>query len=764
MYEKIPAELRALKQWGLYRRIWQPDKNKYTKIPYSANTGQRGSSTNEADWVTFDEALVALDGYQLDGLGFFFGRGYMGIDIDHIGGELERLAAGDRTENMAWEFLDATQSYSELSMSGEGLHIIVKGKLPGSRRRSGDIEMYQDGRFFAMTGNKIGPYEGVSTPPKENIKKLYTKYLEPKKVISLPSATPQSGPNNLSEDEIVTKMLNSKTGSRIKLLLQGGWEQFYSSQSEADLAFANDLAFWTGRDFTKMDAIFRQSSLMRDKWDEKHGKTTYGVATMNKAINETNSVYQPERERPKYIISFGGSDKPKEFPPRSWDDTGNADRFVDRFGEIARYSYIDKAWYIYNGSFLEQDQRGQLASMTDAVVADLKNEKLNIPADADEEAMRKAWEQFKKRSRSNAGKKAMMDELKHRLPVMPDEFDKDLTLFNVLNGYVDLSNGELKDHEISKMFSLQGNFEYTDTMDAPEWERFLDQIFNGDKDLIEYLQKALGYSLTGSNKEQVMFILHGNGRNGKSIFLETVSNIFGTYAKTIQAETIMVRKNSGPNTDIARLKGARLVTSSEPNEGYRMDEGLVKQLTGGDKVTARKLYGNEFEFEPQFKLWLATNHKPIIRGTDDGIWRRLMLIPFKVQIPDDKVDKDLKYKLERESVGILNWMVDGALKWQREGLNPPAIVTEASKGYREEMDVLAGFLGEVAETGPGFSVRSSELFKTYKQWAKDYSEYSMSSTKFGIEMAHKFTKRRIASGYVYDGVRIKPDTRLAWNV
>ncbi|WP_461240670.1 DNA primase family protein, partial [Paucilactobacillus sp. N302-9] len=209
-------------------------------------------------------------------------------------------------------------------------------------------------------------------------------------------------------------------------------------------------------------------------------------------------------------------------------------------------------------------------------------------------------------------------------------------------------------------------------------------------------------------------------------------------------------------------ENARLVTSSEPNDGVRLDEGLVKQLTGGDTVTARYLYGKEFEYQPQFKLWLATNHKPIIRGTDDGIWRRLMLIPFKVQIPIEKVDKDLKYKLERESVGILNWIVEGALKWQREGLNPPESVTNASKEYRDEMDVITMFVNECCDTDVSYRAPAGELFKTYKNWAVENSEYSMSKQKFGREMQQKFDYSKDRNGRFYSGLRITPDTRLDW--
>lgn len=766
MYEQIPSELRSLKQWGLYQKIWQPEKHKYTKIPWSAVTGKRASSTNPDDWTTFDNALQCLKQSDFAGLGFFFVDGYVGIDVDHIGPDLDRLENGDKQDNIAFEFLDAMKSYAETSLSGEGIHIIIRGKLPGSRHRKKNVEMYESGRFFAMTGNKIGPYSGINKPDTPALKKLYEKYIEPKSVLKMPMRTDDRfAVNNLSEDEIIAKMLNSKTGDRIRLLLVGGWEKFYTSQSEADLALANDLAFWTGRDFSKMDSIFRGSSLMRPKWDEKHGKTTYGVATLNKAINETSNVYHPERERMKYDLSglMGESKKPKKkLPPRSWDDTGNAQRFVDHFGDAARYSYVDKAWYVYNGSYWELDKQGKLGSMVDIVVDDMKREKIVIADGMDPEEAKKKWSKFLKQSRSNSAKKAMTEQLRHRLAVMPEEFDRDKILLNTINGYVDLSDGELHDHDVKKMFSKETGVEYTDTVDAPEWRQFLDQIFDHDEELIDYLQKAIGYSLTGSTEEQVMFILYGNGRNGKSVFMDTLKHVAGSYAKSMSAKSIMIKQSdSAANSDIARLKGARLVTASEPNEGVRLDEGLVKELTGGDMVTARFLYGSEFEYKPEFKLWLATNHKPIIRGTDDGIWRRLMLIPFNVQIPENKVDKRLAYKLERESVGILNWAVDGALKWQREGLKAPSSVQAASKSYRAEMDTLELFVRDCCDLGPDYQAPAGELFKAYQSWAESNGEYKMRKQKFSAEMKNKFVYKKNNSRY-YLGLRIKLDPRLSW--
>jgi putative DNA primase/helicase len=590
----------------------------------------------------------------------------------------------------------------------------------------------------------------------QKLQTIYDRYLKADKVVDFNHDAPQT--NDLTEQEIIERAEASKSGKRFLLFMGGGWEEFYASQSEADLAFANDLAFWTGRDFAKMDSIFRQSSLIREKWDEQHGKTTYGVATLNKAINETRDVFT-ERKRPlKYKFEFDETEKPKEeTPPRSWDDTGNTDRFIDKFGKFVKYSYTDKNWLIYNGSYWEPDEMGQVHSLVDEVVDAMKHEKIVVPANADidEGEAEKAFKKHLKHSRSNSGKKSLMDELKHRVPVRHDEFDRDPMLLNTANGYVDLSSGVLHEHDIKKMFSRQTKFEYTDTIDCPEWMQFLTEIFMGDKDLMNYIQKCVGYSLTGSTKEHVLFILFGNGRNGKSVFIDTISDILGNYARSMQADSIMIKPNkSATNSDIARLEGARLVTSSEPNDGLRLDEGLVKQLTGGDRVTARFLYGKEFEFKPQFKLWLATNHKPIIRGTDDGIWRRTMLIPFAHQIPDNKVDKDLIYKLKREAVGILNWAVEGVLKWQREGLKPPLSVREASKAYREEMDVTAGFIDENCVVDKTKTVRANDLYSRYKDWAKANGQYLMSSTKFGREMGNKFERNHDRKGWYYAGLEL----------
>ena len=359
----------------------------------------------------------------------------------------------------------------------------------------------------------------------------------------------------------------------------------------------------------------------------------------------------------------------------------------------------------------------------------------------------------------------MIDEFKKYVTVDHGEFDHDHMLLNTESGYVDLTNGELKDHDIKKLFSEQTASEYSDTIDCPLWDQFLSQIFKNDEELIHYVQKAVGYSLTGSTAEQVMFLLLGSGRNGKSVFINTIRNILGSYAKQMNVESIIVHNNNGnANSDIARLENTRLVTSSEANEGSRLDESLVKQLTGGDKILARFLYGMEFEYTPKFKIWMATNHLPLIRGTDEGIWRRLKVIPFDVQIPKDKVDKNLENKLKSEWAGILNWIVQGAIMWQREGLEDPERVSEASREYRENMDPLDAFINEMCTDGAEYSVKARTLYDEYRIWAEKSGEYRMSMTKFGREMTKKLPKMRKTDGYYYVGIKLKEEPiHFDWN-
>ena len=372
----------------------------------------------------------------------------------------------------------------------------------------------------------------------------------------------------------------------------------------------------------------------------------------------------------------------------------------------------------------------------------------------------KAHDKHVKMTRSSRGKENMLKESMHRLSANPDEFDQHGDILNVSNGIINLRSGALMDHDRNRKLSKISNVEYTDKIDCPQWRGCLSDIFAGDEALMRYVQKAVGYSLSGSTREQCMFFCYGTGSNGKSTFLDVVRDIMGDYASNTQADVLMIGqgRSGGPTPELARLKGARFVTTNETNEGVRLDEALIKQLTGGDVITTRFLYGKDFEYAPTFKIWMATNHKPIIRGRDLGIWRRIHLIPFNVCIPDEKKDRNLTYKLRKELPAIMNWAVEGCMLWQREGLKMPPIMQAAANEYKSEMDVVHAFLKQCTHEGPG-ETKASDLFSAYLEWAKENNEYKMSGTKFGVEIGERYARVRKKQGIFYRGIMINKEEK-----
>lgn len=773
MYEQIPDELRNLKRWGLFRKEWKESRKKYTKIPVNPYDGTGGKSNDENTWSDFETALEALGQWQTCGLAFYFKEPYLGIDIDHVSAEIEQYLQGD-TENIVYDFLSRTNSYTETSISGEGVHIITRGAIPGDKRRHKNVEMYQSGRFFALTGNAFGkPDQRIDDVDPQNIKFLYKKYIDPqsKKIVQLkqPEAEPRF--NDMTEQSIVDAALASKSGTRFERLMKGVFDD-YESQSEADLALANMLAFWTAKDFQKMDTIFRESGLMRDKYDQKHGKTTYGSALLNKAIADASEVYHP-RHNDDFFLSVPGLtvDKPgddkKSDKWYSYDDTGLAERFMAKYGSIARYDTTNRKYMYFDGIKWNVDNDFTVEHMLNDVVAHIKDEPLHVTDDMDEDAAQEAFAKFNKRSRNNAGKTAAMNEIRKLIPAVPDDFDTQLNVLNTPSGYTDLANGDIHETNSENMFAKVTKAEYSPTASAPMWQAFLDDIFLGDKDMIHFIQKAVGYSLLGTVEQAIVMILHGvgdagNGSNGKSVFMEALRYALGDYAVTISPDTLMAKKYGMDNlalTDLANMKGARMVITSETESGVRLSEATVKRLTGGEPINAKRMYAEPFSFLPTGVVWMTTNNKPIVRGTDNGIWRRLVFVPFEAKITGDKVDVKLGDKLKTEAAGILNWAIEGALEYQTDRKlmqNAPEKVTKTHNEYRSEMDTVQGFLDDVAEFGPGYSCTTKEINLAYNDWNK-INQTGMTNNRLSRELGNKFKRVRTTTERKYIGFRIKPE-------
>lgn len=741
----IPAELKALRQWVCWQAVPDPARPDHPrKTPVNPITGGGALSNNPDTWADYDTAVRESAHYT--GIGFMFANGYFGVDIDNVEDAIEDYQNGS-TDNIVSEFINTLQSYAEYSQSGRGIHIICRGKLPPGGRRKGNVEMYDSGRFFVMTGRAASEYTEIADGG-ERIKPLHEKYIggaRPK-----PRETRCAAHSAvLSDNEILDLAGKAKAGAVFQALYNGDWEPYFNSQSEADLSLCNRLAYWTGKDAEAMDRLFRASGLMREKWDREQAGSTYGKLTIEKAIRDCETVYTPPQ---KYYITVGGKKKPKLY---SFDDTGNAERFIDLFGDNVRYNYTDKAWMWYDGRRWKYDDSGEPKRMVDEMLDVMRTpEQAELYLD-DEGEMQKRYQAHIKRSRSSAAKTAALKEAEHLVPVTSDKLDQNPYLLNTPSGVINLKTGEIQKHDPGLYLSKICWAEYSDKVDTPVWDKFLMDTFGGDIEMIRFIQRAAGYSLTGVTDEQVAFFCIGDGRNGKSTLLNVFSDILGEYACNMQPDSLAVHTaGRAVNSDIARLRGVRLAVTTEPDEGMRLAEGLLKQLTGGDVVTARRLYGNEFEFRPQCKIWMGANHKPIIRGTDLGIWRRIMAIPFNVRIPDGQVDKTLKYKLAAEMPGILRWMIDGCIMWQREGLNPPLAVQAGIQAYHREMDVISRFVDECCEVSGYETVRAADLYAAYKRWATKNNEYCMSSTRFGKEIGARYDKRTLKTGAVYVGLKI----------
>lgn len=740
--DKIPSELKNASRWVCY--------SGRDKIPRNAKTGENAKSNDSSTWSDFDTACKACEKFNFDGLGFMFAPPYFGVDLDHC------------TDNMDFcdEFVETLRSYAEYSVSGTGLHIICKGALPDGARRRGGVEMYSEGRYFICTGNIYNPNFTKVVDCTETIKVLHSKYL--------PSESPRVEPRKITpvdmdDQQIIDKARNCKSGYLFQMLYSGNWQGVYPSQSEADLALCNQLAFWTQRNAEQIDRIFRSSGLYRKKWDEKRGGMSYGSITIGRACANCVEVYEPKKYEDDTTLAlalFKDGKVGAEMPKKSYDmtDTGNAHRLFDKFGHVIRYSYNRRKWYYWDGKMWRLDDTGEIKKLGDIICEDIKREGYQEQDEKEQENLLR----WASKTASSHGKEAMIKECQHLrgIPASPEEFDSYGEYLNCQNGIVNLRTGELLPHDSNFLMSKICYSEYDVSGQSPRlWLKFLDDVTDGDKELQKYIQKSIGYSLSGSNIEQCAYFLYGMGNNGKSTFLDTISDLLGSYASNAQPETIMMRKysDSGALSDIARLKSARFVTSEEPTEGVRLNEGLLKQLTGGSKITCRFLYAEEFEYTPEFKIWIATNHKPVIRGTDVGIWRRIKLIPFEVNIPKEKVDKNLKYKLRKEFPQILRWAVDGCRMWISEGLAEPQCVKEAVKEYKQEMDLLAGFLEQCIEIDYTVKekITAKDLFRIYSQWAKSNHEYEMSSKKFFTEISKKLPEKgRDSKGIFYRYIRL----------
>jgi putative DNA primase/helicase len=761
-YLNIPSELKELRQWVGFKLVPQPKGKKPKKVPINPANGKEAAVNNPKSWGTFAEAVAAVTRFTLDGVGFVFTANdpYAGIDLD---GGCRDPTTGT-LEPWALDIMKRLDSYTEASVSRTGVHILAKGKLPGGGAESATVEMYDHGRYFVTTGEHLG-----GTPPEIEerqgaIDTLYTEHFPHK----LNSKATQDKPKKASAKQAATLQ---EVASALKVLpavehedwLRVGMAIHSLDSGEDGFALWVEWSKSCPEKFDLDDCHTRWRSFSPD--GGVTAATIFGLARdhgwKNTAAREPPAPDWNEDETPEEHEADdtqGEDGEPSATARRDFHltDLGNGERLVASYGENLRYCNPWSKWLAWDGTRWRIDQMQQVNKWGRATVRALYQECSALVQRITKETDKKKRTALIKQndallkhavnSENGARVKAMLTFAQMDVPIMPEALDLNPWLLNVQNGTLDLRTGTLRPHERADLLTKYIPIAYDPDARCPQWEDFLDSIMNGKPEVINFLQSAIGYSLTGDVREDCIFLLHGSGANGKSTFLKTLRALFADYGKQAPFSTFLVKDKEAVPNDLAALQGARLVVASETEDGKRMSMAVVKALTGRESVPARFLFKEFFEYAPQMKIWLGANHKPVITGTDHASWRRIRLIPFTKKFEGESDDKSLGKKLEAESPGILAWTVRGCLTWQAEGLPTPEAVMKATGDYRKEMDVIGNFLEECCVLNSLLRCKASDLYNAYVTWSGDKF---IKQTSFGRLLTERGIEGKKESGIVW---------------
>lgn len=427
---------------------------------------------------------------------------------------------------------------------------------------------------------------------------------------------------------------------------------------------------------------------------------------------------------PKKRLSFGRADPQLKF---GLTDVGNGERFVAQHRGKALWCDLRKSWFLWDGSRWKRDEILQVMELAKRTARSILDE-AKAEQDPDRRKEIAIWG-FKSEEWKRVN--SMVSAARSSLAVHTDDLDANPWLLNCRNGTVDLTTGGMRPHDPGDLITKMAPVDYLPDAKCPRFERFLSEIFLGREELVVFAQRLVGYRLTGIARERVFVVAWGKGRNGKSTFVDLVCEMLGDYALKLRAKTLMAKRGSSEEYEVADLPGIRFAYASESTQGARLDTALVKELTGKETMSARQPYERCFRFKPQFEPWLVTNHKPRVSAYDEAIWDRLMLIPFEARFEGEAEDRNLIERLKEELPGVLAWAVRGCLAWQAEKkLQVPQHAVDATKAYREEEDVVAEFVREMCVVGVKCRVQSSALYQVYRSWCEREAQQPMGSRSF----------------------------------
>ncbi len=688
-----------------------------------------GSWTLEkcSNLLSITDALSLLD--KIDGLSgialcFYPNCGYGALDYDKCGAEFTE--ASDSQKEV---FNLISTAPCEISKSGSGLHqfFIANGE---SQKDNGHLELFMSNGYVCLTGDFKGEAQALPEYSDDIIQKI-SAIIKPPRAIEKAKHAAIQGQHNESFANALALLHNCNPNS--------------THDEWVNICFAFQASYPLEDGYEQFDK-FSQGGQSYDPQSTRSLWESYNPSRSNHSLGTL--IYEANKFK-GVPFNLGAQTKSAI---STLNDAGNAERLAARLKN--RFLYVPelKTWLYWQDDYWQADLKGFIKKAAIEVAKAIFNE----AAQADPQLAPKiaAWANA---SLQKGHIDAMIELAKPLLSVSVSELDKNPMMLGVKNGVIDLRTGTFRPALPEDLMTQQCNVTYDPNASAPLWKQFILQVSNGDVDLATYKQLCWGYSLTGETSEQCFFFLYGWGCNGKSTETGAMQELMGSYAKTISSNVLMVKHNygnQGPTPEIARLVGARLVTANETEDGARLAEAQIKAMTGQDMLTARVLQGNPFDFKPKFKLFISGNHKPVIRGEDDGIWRRIKVIPFDMQVKDTDVDKQLFQKLMAEKSGILNWAIQGCLLWQENGklLEPQIVKTEVAS-YRSDQDIMGAWLEEKCVLTPEKQCSTRELFINYSDWVRASGSNPVTETRFSTRLIERgFTKQRINQKMTFIGI------------
>lgn len=741
----------------LYRREWDATAGKWQKIP----CGPDGHNINHLDpsqWMTFAQAS-ALATWQVDdpakphGVAWVLnGDGWFFLDLDNC---------SDGT-NWSSEATIIYQSFpgalSEVSTSGKGLHIFGRcdpHTMKQYRNKwDGWLEFYTTGRFVALTQGGLHVIGGGQYIDRDWTTQLTALIPERPDMGDLPTERDPAYTGPEDDDKLIEMMLRSgSTASKFgnAATVKDLWDanvavlsRMYPAYSEggdfdhsaADAALMSHLAFWTGKDMPRMDRLFRRSSLMRPKYERKD----YRTGTISGAVRMCQRVYDR--------ASRDLSDLDQCHADMGHDDLAHY-LFAQRWEGNMLYIPERDKWAEWNG------KKWRLARTAQDQITRLRQDLREIPG-AEDPSKRKRLGDNKNIMAINALMKTNEGAAKSI-----EEWDADPFVLGTPTQIVNLRTGEVRQRIATDFLLRSTSCDPSPSGAVPSnWISFLSTITDGDLELQNFLQRLCGYAATGSTKEHKLFFAFGTGRNGKSTLLNTLDAILSAdYAKVIPPKLLLDKKTEQHATDLAHLAQARLARASELPVGKVWDEALLKQITGGDQITARYMRQDNFTFRPQCTLIVDANNAPSVRGIDEAFRRRMCVIPFDVTIPPEKVDPDLPDKLLREGPAILRWLIDGAVKWHESGLKIPSRIEKATNEYLDQEDTFGAFINECFDTDPTKWVHNAQIRQAFSSYMAGQGASGWGSASLSKEMRKRgFEPHKSGNMRGFRGLSLKKNT------